>query len=445
MNPRLGFALLAGFGALIVLTAILGISQTRRAAQIKQELTSAQESYTATESLLSQTRVDLYRIGMDVRDYLLDRNVANSNEMKKELLAAQSQVRKNLEMLESRLSVEHREPLQNLRREVDEYFLWMATPLDWTQMEKLAYSGQYVRSVLLQRRRVISDLAEQVQAINAANLQRSRQRLDASQNDFQAWLRRLSAIVLSMSILIAALTITWILRLEKKAELGHQRAESAEIELRRLSQQLVRAQEDERRSLSRELHDEVGQQLTALRVEISNLARIPASQRDQFTSRLKETKALAEKTMRTVRDLAMGLRPSMLDDLGLAPAIEWQAREFSRRNGVPSTVAITGSLDTLTDAQRTSLFRIVQEALTNITKHARASEVHITLDASPSGVRLRVSDNGLGMDSLSARGHGLGLLGIEERAREMGADFILDSAPGHGTSIEIHIPRRLAA
>lgn len=445
MNPRLGFALLAGFGALIVLTAILGVSQNRRAAQIRQELTAAQEAYSATEALLSQTRVDLYRIGMDVRDYLLDRNVANSNDMKQELLATQSQVRKNLEMLESRLSIEHREPLQNLRREVDEYFLWMATPLDWSQTEKLAYSGQYVRTVLLQRRKVISDLAEQLQSINTANLQRSQQRLDAAQESFQSWLRRLTAIVLSMSILIAALTITWILRLEKKAEMGHQRAESAERELRRLSQQLVRTQEDERRSLSRELHDEVGQQLTALRVEISNLGRIPITERDQFTAHLKETKSLAEKTMRTVRDLAMGLRPSMLDDLGLAPAIEWQAREFSRRNGVPSTVRITGSLSELSDAERTSLFRIVQEALTNITKHARATEVDITLDASPNGVRLRVKDNGRGMDSSSARGHGLGLLGIEERARELGADFILDSAPGQGTSIEIHIPRRLAA
>lgn len=445
MNPRLGFALLAGFGALIVLTAILGVSQNRRAAQIRQELTAAQEAYSATEALLSQTRVDLYRIGMDVRDYLLDRNVANSNDMKQELLATQSQVRKNLEMLESRLSIEHREPLQNLRREVDEYFLWMATPLDWSQTEKLAYSGQYVRTVLLQRRKVISDLAEQLQSINTANLQRSQQRLDAAQESFQSWLRRLTAIVLSMSILIAALTITWILRLEKKAEMGHQRAESAERELRRLSQQLVRTQEDERRSLSRELHDEVGQQLTALRVEISNLGRIPITERDQFTAHLKETKSLAEKTMRTVRDLAMGLRPSMLDDLGLAPAIEWQAREFSRRNGVPSTVRITGSLSELSDTERTSLFRIVQEALTNITKHARATEVDITLDASPNGVRLRVKDNGRGMDSSSARGHGLGLLGIEERARELGADFILDSAPGQGTSIEIHIPRRLAA
>lgn len=445
MTPRLGFSLIAGFGALIVLTAILGISQARRASALQRELIAAQESYSATEALLSQTRVDLYRIGMDVRDYLLDRNIANSKEMKQELIRTQQQVKGNLVMLESRMSIEHREPLQTLSREVDDYFEWMRTPLDWTQAEKIGYSGQYVRTVLLQRRKAISDLAEQIQSINTSNLVRARQRLEASQSDFQGWLRRLTAIVLLMSLLVAGLSITWIMRLERKAEMGQQRAETAEVELRRLSQQLVRTQEDERRALSRELHDEVGQQITALRVEISNLGRIPVEERDTFMRHLREAKTLAEQTMKTVRDLAMGLRPSMLDDLGLGPAIEWQAREFSRRNGVPASVELGGDLASLSEMERTSLFRIVQEALTNITKHAKASEVQIRLQSDANGVELRVSDNGKGMDPSTARGVGLGLLGMEERAREMGAEFSLNSEPGRGTAIEILIPRRLAA
>lgn len=445
MTPRLGFSLLAGFGALIVLTAILGVSQTRRAAEIQRDLTAAQENYSATEALLSQTRVDLYRIGMDVRDYLLDRNVANASAMKEELINTQQSVRANLELLNSRMSDEQREPLRILRKEVDEYFEWMRTPLDWTPAEKIGLSGQYMRAVLFPRRKTISDLSEQLQQINTGNLQRSRDRLEASQNDFQSWLRRLTAFVLVMSVLVAALSMTWIMRLEKKAEIGHRRAEDAERELRRLSQQLVRTQEDERRALSRELHDEIGQQITALRVEISNLGRISPENRDQFKARLAETKLLAEHTMKTVRDLAMGLRPSMLDDLGLGPAIEWQARQFSRRVGVPSHVEISGSLQHLTDTERTTLFRIVQEALTNITKHAGATEVHIALKASDTGIHLRVADNGRGMDAAAARGHGLGLVGMEERARELSAQFRLDSTPGHGTTIDIHIPRSLAA
>ncbi|HSW51880.1 MAG TPA: ATP-binding protein [Sulfuricaulis sp.] len=445
MTPRLGFALLAGFGALIVLTAVLGVSQTRRAAQIERELISAQESYSATQTLLSQTRVDLYRIGMDVRDYLLDRSADSSAELREQLDETRVQIKRNLEMLESRMPLEDREPLTRLREEVDEYIDWMSPAIQWTQEEKLARSGNYVRSVLLTRRKSISSLAEQVEAINNANLLRARQRLEVSQAEYLTWLRRLTVIVLIMSMLVAALSTTWILRLEKKAELGQQRAADAERELRRLSQQLVKAQEDERRSLSRELHDQVGQQITALRVEIANLGRIAPGEKDTYTAHLREAKGLAEQTMKTVRDLAMGLRPSILDDFGLGPAIEWQAREFSRRTGVPADVHIEGSLNGLTESDRTSLFRIVQEALTNITKHASASEIRITLTAGEQGVMLKVEDNGKGMDPQNARGRGLGLVGIEERAREMGAAFSLLSQPGQGTAIQVSIPRRLAA
>lgn len=445
MTPRLGFSLLAGFGTLIVLNAVLGVSQARRASQIERDLISAQESYSATQNLLAQVRVDLYRIGMDVRDYLLDRSVDSSAELRQQLARTRVEIEANLEMLASRMPLEDREPLDKLRDEVRDYIEWMDTPIQWPQEEKLARSGNYVRTVLLTRRKAISDLATQVESINAANLQRARQRLEASQAEFQTWLRRLTAIVLILSVLVAGLSTTWILRLEKKAELGQQRAADAERELRRLSQQLVKAQEDERRALSRELHDQVGQQVTALRVEIANLGRIPPEERDTFTDHLKEAKSLAEQTMKTVRDLAMGLRPSILDDFGLGPAIEWQAREFARRTGVPANVEIQGSLNGLTESDRTSLFRIVQEALTNITKHASASEIRILLSATEQGVMLRVEDNGKGMDPMDARGRGLGLVGIEERAREMGAGFALNSQPGQGTAIEISIPRRLAA
>jgi signal transduction histidine kinase len=150
--------------------------------------------------------------------------------------------------------------------------------------------------------------------------------------------------------------------------------------------------------------------------------------------------------MKTVRDLAMGLRPSMLDDLGLGPAIEWQAREFSRRSGVPSTVELTGEINgDLSESERTSLFRIVQEALTNITKHAKATEVRIRLSANHEGILLLVTDNGRGVPAPDSQRRGLGLLGMEERAKELGGRFSLSSSPGEGTTIEVWLPRRIAA
>jgi signal transduction histidine kinase len=445
MTPRIGFSLIAGFGALIILTAALGISQSRRAAAIQRDLISAQETYTSTESLLSETRVDLYRIGMNVRDYLLDRS-GDSVQMRAELLKTRQQVLGNLEMLESRMALEHREPLKKLRDEVEEYFEWTSPALSWTPEEKAAYSGTYVRGVLLKRREAITSLASQLQNINSSNLRRARERLERSQQEYLQWLKRLTSIVVVLSLLIAALSVTWIMRLERQAERERRRAEQAERELRLLSQQLVRAQEEERRSLSRELHDQVGQQLTALRVEIANLARIPQSDRALFESQVREAKALAQQTMKTVRDLAMGLRPSMLDDLGLGPAIEWQAREFSRRSGVPSTVELEGEINgDLSESERTSLFRIVQEALTNITKHAKATEVRIRLTANHEGILLLVTDNGRGVPTADSPRRGLGLLGMEERAKELGGSFSLSSSPGEGTTIEVWLPRRIAA
>jgi signal transduction histidine kinase len=445
MTPRIGFSLIAGFGAVVVLTAALGISQSRRAALIQKDLVAAQETYTSTEMLLSQTRVDLYRIGMNVRDYLLDRS-GDSAQMKAELLVTRQQVLGNIEMLESRMALEHREPLKRLRDEVEDYFEWTSPVLSWTPEERVAYSGTYVRGVLLKRREAITSLAEQLQQINSTNLQRSRERLEQSQMAYLQWLKRLTWIVVILSLLVAVLSITWIMRLERQAESEKERAESAGRELRRLSQQLVRAQEEERRSLSRELHDQVGQQLTALRVEIANMGRIPPGDRELLAAHIKEAKNLALQTMKTVRDLAMGLRPSMLDDLGLGPAIEWQAREFSRRNGVPATVEFHGEINgSLSEAERTSLFRIVQEALTNITKHAKASEVRIDLSSDEDGITLTVGDNGRGMPDAQARGSGLGLLGMEERARELGGSFSMTSSPGDGTKIEVWLPRRVAA
>jgi signal transduction histidine kinase len=249
-----------------------------------------------------------------------------------------------------------------------------------------------------------------------------------------------------VSLLVAALSISWILRLERQAAAETRRAEGAEGELRRLSQQLVRAQEEERRSLSRELHDQVGQQLTALRVEIANLGRIPAGEPEVFDAHLKEAKDLAMQTMKTVRDLSMGLRPSMLDDLGLVPAIEWQAREFSRRSGVPASVEIEGEIDRgLGETARTSLFRIVQEALTNITRHAKASAVWIRLSGGAGGTTLTIYDDGVGIQEDGVGTRGLGLLGMEERARELGGRFRVLAEPQGGTTIEVWLPVRREA
>src|SRR5437762_12534891 len=124
--------------------------------------------------------------------------------------------------------------------------------------------------------------------------------------------------------------------------------------------------------------------------------------------------------MRALRDIAMGLRPSMLDDLGLEAALQWQGREFSRHTGVPARVEVEGTLDHLSDAQRTCIYRVVQEALTNCARHAKAKHVLVSLRADEHGVVVVVQDDGIGFNATAARG-GLGLLGMQERVQELDA------------------------
>jgi signal transduction histidine kinase len=187
------------------------------------------------------------------------------------------------------------------------------------------------------------------------------------------------------------------------------------------------------------LHDAVGQTLTGLRMELAALASSPPADRTALEQRLAESKQLAEETLRLVRDLAMGLRPSMLDDLGLGPALEYLARDVSRRSSTPVHAQIDGRLDSISDMQRISIYRIVQEALTNCVRHAKARSIRVTVHGDDQSIRLTVQDDGIGFDR-AERGTGLGLLGIGERVRELGGNLKITSGPGRGTLLEVKIP-----
>jgi signal transduction histidine kinase len=223
------------------------------------------------------------------------------------------------------------------------------------------------------------------------------------------------------------------------------RIEETQDDLRRLSRRLVQAHETERRALSRELHDEVGQMMTALGIQLGNLDTLRTSDEAAFHARLEDAKQLNTDAMRALRDLAMGLRPSMLDDLGLPAALEWQGREFSRHTGVPASVNVTGALDDLSDAHRTCIYRVVQEALTNCARHANAKNVAVSVRTARQTIVVVVRDDGIGFKpSASTRG-GIGLLGIKERVQALHGKFRILSAPRKGTTIQVQLPAGMAA
>jgi signal transduction histidine kinase len=330
--------------------------------------------------------------------------------------------------------------LRRLQEEVEGYWEALNPIFDWTIQEKAQRSTRFLRQVVLPRSEAVVNLAREMARINVENLQSDRQRLQNSEQTLRRFLLQMVAFTLALGIVVALLTIHRVAVLERKHDEQRKEIEQTQNNLRRLSRRLVQAQELERRALSRELHDEVGQMMTALGMELGNIEAVRSSDSDAFRTRLEDAKRLNADAMRAIRDLAMGLRPSMLDDLGLQAALEWQGREFSRHTGVPASVQVEGDLDPLTDAQRTCIYRIVQEALTNCARHAKASSVLVSLRTEHDGIIVVVQDDGVGFNTrISGRG-GLGLLGIQERVQELDGRVRISSEPGNGTTIRVEMP-----
>ena len=209
---------------------------------------------------------------------------------------------------------------------------------------------------------------------------------------------------------------------------------------RELARQLISLQESERLALARELHDEFGQSCAAIRVETACLRHCAANDRPGMLAAADRADAAAQGLYQLVRDMLRRLRPANLDTLGLAAALQELCEGWEERTGTPCLLRVEGDAGALGDAIDITVYRIVQEALTNVTRHARASCVRVELSRlSPHELGLRVRDDGQGMDTTLAT-HGLGLIGAVERAAAVGGTLKVESAAGAGLTITLNIP-----
>jgi signal transduction histidine kinase len=237
-------------------------------------------------------------------------------------------------------------------------------------------------------------------------------------------------------------------------QLEHEIAERRRVEealrqsketLRELAAHQERIREDERKRIAREIHDELGQNLLALRLDVSTLHTRAGDRRPLLRERAAGALEQIDTTMKSIRTIMNNLRPSVLD-LGLHAAIEWQVRQFERRNGIPCELLMNDDGETVPDPQATAVFRILQESLTNIGRHSRATFVRIELRVDSRRLSMAIKDNGIGIFPADRRKvRRFGLVGIQERVVMLGGELDIDSAPGQGTVLRLWIPIRLNA
>jgi len=427
-----------GLGSLLLLIAFSMLASSRKAQDIYSQLDALNTHYHNVDAKLRRLRADVHLSGIFVRDYLLDIERERAPEYRQRL--TEFRETNMATVTELRALVErHDDQIDSLQAKLDEYWATFDPLFDWTAFEKIQRSASFLRREVVPRREAVLSIAQEIEELNNTNLAEQRAEVTRRQVAFRDDLDRLlwRTLLLGLGVALAVVFRLWVL--ERRSEEARRIANEAEHQMRELSQRLVATQEEERKNLSRELHDHVGQMLTALRMEIGRIERSRAPSDGRIGAAVAECRRLVDSMVRTVRDLALGLRPSMLDDFGLQPALEWHVRDFTRRYGVGVELHVNGDFTALPERYRTCVYRAVQEALTNCIRHAEARSIEVTIVGHADRVDVSITDDGIGLDA-TRRGEGLGLRGIEERVKELDGAVTIAGEPGRGTTLRIRLP-----
>jgi signal transduction histidine kinase len=437
MKIRAVPALGAIFGILLALIVFTSAAVYRKTTELKDRFVHVQREYRHAADLLVAVRSDIYTSMFAVQNYLLDPRASSRTRAMEEVARARSSADAHLKDLQAHFEARGNDELQKLVSKLSWHWQVSGEALNsvnpgepgWRRLSE----GTAALAEALQITRDMDEL-------NVAELRLEDTQLQQQSAAFAHFLFWITCMTFAVGLAVSIASLVGIRRYERESEAQKRKAQKAEADLRHLSQQLLRAQEEERKNISRELHDEVGQLLTGLRIELGNLQR-GFSGDGVYVSRIEEAKSLAEQSLRTIRNMAMLLRPSMLDDHGLAPAINWQAKEFSRRFEIPVNVRIEGEVDRVPSGHGVCLYRVIQEVLTNCAKHANARHVQIAVNAQKDNVVATVEDDGVGFRPRSQdHSNGIGLLGVAERIRELQGTLKILSDPGRGTRVEVELP-----
>jgi signal transduction histidine kinase len=432
-------ALFAGFGGLLLLLGVLGLSAISFLSQIKVREEKIRQEYVNRDRVLESLRSHIYTSGTHIRDFLLDTSDAAAASHREEFLREKSQVESGIAACRALLRAEERDAFEQLTKELAAYWMAVTPVLDWNAKERQARAYAFMQDELLPRRLSAISLADRIQQISERQLEVNSAAVGVMLSSFRVKLLFLLVLTVACGVALAGVALWRLLRLEYESQLRFDEVVSTREELKRLSAELVSAQESERRRISRELHDEVGQVLSAIMLGLGNLrSALKDRNSSEALRQLQLVEDMTERNASVVRNISLLLRPTMLDDLGLIPALKWLAREVSRAGSMSVDIMAESFVDDLPEEHRTCVFRIAQEALRNAARHSGASKARIYVREKDGILRLSVEDDGKGFDPSQERG--LGILGMQERVMHLAGTLQVDSRPGKGAIITFELP-----
>jgi len=436
-SPKLRWLLLGTFGAMLLLMTISGIDafrSLRRLHQVSQQVT---RRYSAHNQALQTILVCFHVYDEQMEQYLLTEVVA-TNLPEQEIASRVSEVHAALHAFPTDSGNEEESLVSQIEQTVKAEEVAFDVTKGWSSGQRGQRAHIFMEEELIPTRARVLALATAVARLNDQRLVAENEVVATEFLGLQTRLSRLVVTTLVAGLLLSLAAGYYILRLEQNGRKRYLALERSRQELESLSKRLLEVQEEERQTISRELHDEVGQALGALLVDLGQLSNFVAPGDTLVKDQLGRIKAAAESAVTSIRDMALLLRPPMLDDLGLIPALEWQARETSRRCDMEVEVQAAETPLNLPNRVKIGIYRLVQEALQNAATHAHAKNAKVSIRYGPQNVEVEISDGGVGFRPERTRG--MGILGMEERVRQLGGSFDLQSSPGKGTTVHAVFP-----
>jgi signal transduction histidine kinase len=436
----LRLALMAGFGGIALVFLVATIDTVHLLGTMRDESRLIREAARQRTNHLESIRSSILLTHTYLGDYVLGADQESGDQLGK-MRDAWSRLSSDLANYRSSTPDEQVQ-VKRLGDLLDRHWQYVSRVMNSVSATKHRDTSFYDLEILPLSTSTI-EITSQLETIDAKQAASAEAQIQSEFERLGSNLGIALSVGLVAALLLAAGCLTYIFRIERQNNRRYQEILKARGALEQLSARLVNAQELERRTISRELHDQVGQTLNAVLMDVANLAkRIQAD--DTVSLRyLDNIRTLADSSVNSIRDIALLLRPSMLDDLGLIPALEWQAREVSRRSGVKIKVNAENVSDSLADEMRTCIYRVVQEALNNVFRHSAAKNAEVTVRQDDATLFLSVQDDGCGFDPEKTRG--LGMLGMEERVRQLGGKFEVHSSAAKGTVLEVVLPVPVAA